>query len=121
LVKPDLKARALRAASTFRKYKISQAEVAAFVGASQPQVSRILSGSGLRATRLFEDICLYAERLEGGVTAEAVRANDDLVNALRETWDGSASHAKALAIVIRSLAALRAGSSLGASSIAEEL
>jgi hypothetical protein len=65
---------------------------------------------GLRATRLYEEICLYAERLENGVTADAVRANDDLVNALTDIWDGSDSHAKAIAVVIRSLAILRARS-----------
>lgn len=121
MVKPELRSRVLRAAATFRKHKLSQAEVAAFVGASQPQVSRILNGRGLRATRLFEEICLYAERLEGGVTTDAVRANDELVNALRDTWDGSAGHAKALAIVIRSLVALRADGSLVTGSPAEEL
>lgn len=69
-------------------------------------MSRILNGAGLRHSRLYEEVCLYVERLAGGVTPEMVRANDDLVSALAETWDGSASHAKALATVIRSLSAL---------------
>lgn len=107
MIKPDLKARSLRAGEIFRKHGISQSEVAAVVGASQPQVSRVLKGKGLRETRLFEEICLYAERFEGGVTADAVRANNDLIQALTETWDGTAEHAKALSAVIRSLAVLR--------------
>jgi hypothetical protein len=45
--------------------------------------------------------------LEGGVTPDAVRGNDHLIEALAEAWDGSAEHAKALATVIRSLALLR--------------
>ena len=70
-------------------------------------MSRVLKGDGLRATKLLEEICLYAERFEGGVTSVAVQSNKDLVEALRVTWDGSAEHARALAVVIRSLAALR--------------
>lgn len=69
MVKPDLKARIFRAAAILRKHKISQAELADIVGASQPQVSRILNAKGLRATKLCEEICLYAERLAGGVSA----------------------------------------------------
>ena len=109
MVKSDLKARVMRAAAILREHKISQAELAAIVGASQPQVSRVLNGRGHRATRLTEEICLYAERLDGGVTADAVCQNEDLVNALKETWDGSDAHAKALAVVIRSLVLLRVG------------
>ena len=48
------KARVLRAATIFRERGISQAEVAEIVGASQPQISRILKGEGIRATKLAE-------------------------------------------------------------------
>lgn len=106
MIHPDLKARALRAAQTCRTLGITQAEIAVAVGASQPQVSRILKAQGLRASRLFEEVCLYVERLEGGISAEAVRANEDLIGSLKATWDGSAAHAKALSAVIRSLAVL---------------
>lgn len=101
------KARVLRAGTIFRERGISQAEVAEIVGASQPQISRILKGDGIRTTKLAEEVCLYAEKLEGGVTAEAVCSNQELIGALAETWDGSAGHAKALAVVIRSLSMLR--------------
>lgn len=97
------KARILRAATIFRERGISQSEVADIVGACQPQISRILKGEGIRATKLVEEVCLYAEKLDGGVTAEAVCANQELITTLAETWDGSAGHAKALAVVIRSL------------------
>lgn len=85
---------------------ITQAQIAADLGASQSQVSRILKGLGLRASRLAEEVCLYVEKYEGGVTADSVRSNDELVNALTLTWDGSATHARALSAVIRSLSAL---------------
>jgi hypothetical protein len=68
----------------------------------------VLQGNLSRAIKLSEEICLYAERLEdGGVTLETVRSNDDLIEALRVTWDGSSAHARALASVIRSLAVLK--------------
>ncbi|WP_035202188.1 transcriptional regulator [Acidovorax sp. CF316] len=86
---------------------IAQADIAAHVGASQSQVSRILKGDGIRASRLFEEVCLFVERFEGGVSADLVRSNGELIEALQVTWDGSASHAKALAAVIRSLAVLK--------------
>ena len=72
-------ARVLRAATIFRERGISQAEVAEFVGASQPQISRILKGEGIRATKLAEEVCVYAEKLKGGVTAEAVCSNQELI------------------------------------------
>ena len=68
---------------------------------------RILKGEAVRASRLFEEVCLFVECFEGGVSADTVRSNRELIEALQATWDGSASHAKALAAVIRSLAILK--------------
>jgi transcriptional regulator with XRE-family HTH domain len=100
-------ARALKAGELCREQGITQAQIAEAVGASQSQVSRILSGRGIRQSRLMEEVCLYVERFSVGVTADAVRENAELVEALQAAWDGSASHAKALSMVIRSLAVLR--------------
>ncbi|WP_370452117.1 helix-turn-helix domain-containing protein [Dechloromonas sp. CZR5] len=50
------KAHVMRAARIFRAHGISQAEMAEFVGASQPQISRILKGEGIRATKLAEEV-----------------------------------------------------------------
>ncbi len=106
MISAELKSRAENARRICQLHGISQSDIAAYVGASQPQVSRILNGEGTRASRLFEEVCLFAERFEGGVTAEVVKANQELIDALQATWDGSASHARALASVIRSLAVL---------------
>lgn len=108
MLEAPIEARVLRAAETLRRRGITQGQVAEAVGASQSQVSRILGGRGERGSRLLEEVCLYAERLEDGVSLDAVRANPDLIEALQATWDGSAAHAKALSAVIRSLVALRA-------------
>lgn len=102
----SLHSRAQRAASIFQALGITQTQIAASLGASQGQVSRILRGHNLRASRLFEEVCLLAERHSQGVTVEAVCQNSDLIEALRETWDGTAIHARALATVIRSLSSL---------------
>lgn len=100
-------ARGLRAAEICRHKGISQSQIAAAVGASQPQVSRILAGRGQRQSRLFEEVCLYVERFDVGVSTDAVRANEELIEALSSIWDGTAMHARAIACVIRSLAALK--------------
>ncbi|WP_374514457.1 hypothetical protein [Niveibacterium sp.] len=92
---------------------ITQSEIAVAVGASQGQVSRILSGKHRRTSRLLEEVCLYVERRTGGVTADAVRANDELIEAVRATWDGSGTHARALSTVIRSLSVLNPATQSG--------
>jgi transcriptional regulator with XRE-family HTH domain len=106
MLSPTQKSRALRAAKTCQALGITQSEIADAVGASQSQVSRILNAEGRRASRLFEEVCLYVERAGIGVTADAVRGNEELINALASTWDGSDAHARALSAVIRSLAIL---------------
>ncbi len=106
MIGTTLQARAQRAASIFQALGIAQTEIARRLGASQGQVSRILRGHNLRPSRLFEEVCLLAERQSRGVTNEAVCENTDLIGALRETWDGTAVHARALATVIRSLSSL---------------
>ena len=108
---PVLKARVINAAGICKLHGITQAQIAEAVSASQSQVSRILGGRGLRQSRLLEEVCLYVERFSEGVTAETVRENAELIDAIKSTWDGSAAHAKALSTVIRSLAVLRSGSS----------
>ena len=99
-------ARVLRAGKICRRCGITQTQIADALGASQSQISRILRGRGERGSRLQEEVCLYVERFEGGVTADAVRRSAELVEALRKTWDGSAAHARALSTVIRSLGVL---------------
>jgi predicted transcriptional regulator len=106
MISPRQIARVRRAAEACKALGITQEQVAAAIGASQSQVSRILKAEGCRQSRLFEEVCLYVERFSVGVTAEAVRENDELIGALAATWDGSDAHARALSAVIRSLALL---------------
>ena len=106
MLSPEFKARSERAREICRLRGITQADIADAVQASQSQVSRILSGESSKASRVAEEVFLFVEKYGVGVTAEAVQRNEELVTALSEIWNGSAAHAKALATVIRSLAAL---------------
>ncbi|MFW5329749.1 helix-turn-helix domain-containing protein [Hydrogenophaga sp. ZJX-1] len=119
MIQQDVKSRVLKASDLCRRQGITQAQIAEALGASQSQVSRILGGKGFRKSRLLEEVCLYVERLETGVTVEAVRENEELLEALRQAWDGSAVHAKALSSVIRSLAVLRPDGQGGESKMEE--
>lgn len=87
----------------------TQQELAKMLGVSQSQVSRILSGQFKRRSKLFDELCKIAYQstvtavgVQPGVSAQQA----DLISALDAVWDGTDSHAKALAVVIRSLSAL---------------
>ena len=107
-----MQARALQAAQLFKERGVKQSDIALALGVSQSQVSRVLAGHVSRHTKLFEEICRYADSFGGGVSLELVRQNDELLRALAETWDGSVAHSRALAAVIRSLGVLNAGNSI---------
>ena len=104
-----LRIEALAAANAASQAGLSQSDVAIAVGASQSQVSRVFSGKSLRRSKIFEKICIYAfESLDAAQSANKPTAstNHDLTTALDAVWDGSDQHAKALAVVIRSLGGL---------------
>ena len=87
---------------------VTQNEVASALGVNQSQVSRLLGGHVKSRSKLLDDLCIYAETRLSGVSKESVRENPELIAALAEVWDGTPTHAKALATIIRSLATLSA-------------
>jgi hypothetical protein len=99
-LKTEANIAALRAA----ELGLTQAMIAVAIGASQSQVSRILSGGGVRRSRLFDDVCKYVCSISDNQAWPG--ESDELQAALAEVWDGTPRHAKALALVIRSLGAL---------------
>lgn len=99
--------KALSIARIAKAAGINQVQLASVLGASQPQISRILSGHISRPSRLFREICVYVRSVTQGITVTAVRENNELIEALAETWDGTARHASSLAAVIRALGALQ--------------
>jgi len=102
-----LQAEALAVAKRSRQLGLSQEAIAEAVGASQSQVSRVLSGRNRRRSRLFDAVCKYVNShaaVERGPTS--IMESPELVAAIESVWDGTQEHAYALASVIRSLAAL---------------
>lgn len=95
-----------RAAEQARRIGLGQSSIASALGASQSQVSRVLSGRTSARSKLARDICTYVLGATSRDARAAVQANEDLQDALAEVWDGTPSHARALAVVIRSLALL---------------
>jgi len=94
------------AKSRIRMLGISQQALAKQLGVSQSQVSRVLSGRTSAFSRLAKDVCNYVIGSVDHVEKSSIAANDDLMNALVEIWDGTPAHARALAVVIRSLGVL---------------
>jgi transcriptional regulator with XRE-family HTH domain len=97
---------ALSLASHFASAGLTQNQLASSIGASQSQVSRILSGRIVRRTKLLDKLFIYANRRLNFGRGRDVRRNAELMSALTDVWDGSNEHAHALAHVIRSLAEL---------------
>jgi transcriptional regulator with XRE-family HTH domain len=105
----DLLSEAMAAAQAARSAGLSQQDIASALGASQSQVSRILSGKSTRRSRLFDEICIYAydaQRQHQSQKKPLADSCPTLLDAIDAIWDGTERHAKALAVVIRSLGSL---------------
>jgi len=102
----SISAEASLVAARAKAVGLTQLEIAAFVGASQSQVSRILAGVGARRSKLFDRVCKYVFSVGVQRSDVVPQENAALMAALSEVWDGSDAHASALALVIRSLAGL---------------
>jgi hypothetical protein len=62
-------------------------------------VSRVFSGATSARSRLARDICSYVLGSPSKNTRDAVRANNQLIDAIAEVCDGTPAHARALANV----------------------
>lgn len=96
---------AVLAARRARAVGITQLEIACALNYSQSQVSRVLSGTSKRHTRLLDEICIYVNNNMHKVSSSLDLENSELTDAVASVWDGSSSHAHAIAEVIRSLGA----------------
>ena len=111
----DFNAQARLAAKRAKELGLTQSRIAAALSASQSQVSRVLSGNSRRHSKLLDGVCKYVFSMSSGKVQEP-RSNTDLMAALSAVWDGTDEHAQALALVIRSLGALRPGARGGRAS-----
>lgn len=100
----DFNTEARLAATRAKQRGLTQEHIAQAIGASQSQVSRVLSGRSKRRSKLLDSVCKYVFSSGRSSTRGAPPA--ELTEALRTVWDGTPEHAHALALVIRSLGAL---------------
>lgn len=99
-------AECLLAAQRAKSLGLTQEDIANALGASQSQVSRVLSGHAQKFSGLAERVCNYVNSHLQGISRETVANNDELMSALASVWDGSSQQAKLLANLIRSAGAL---------------
>lgn len=100
---PSLRAEALLIAEKAKALGLSQEQIALAVDASQSQVSRVLSGTAKRRSKLFDRVCKYVLSQAKPVATTSAGRHPALSAALADVWDGTEEHAEALALVIRSL------------------
>lgn len=98
----DFNALARQAAARAKQLGLTQEAISIALGASQSQVSRVLSGHAKRHSKLLDAVCKYvfSHGLQG---SSGTDGNRELMRAISEVWDGTSQHAHALATVIRSL------------------
>ncbi len=75
---------------------ISQTALAKRVGVSQPTVSRVVKRLPVRRTSAYQRLFSYMQQYSA---VQAVSGNP-VMDAVRDTWDGSEEHADALARLI---------------------
>lgn len=89
-----------------RSLKLTQHAIAKAIGASQSQVSRVLSGQAKHYGELAEQICTYVSAYGQGVSRNDVASNDEIIEAVLCVWDGTSHKARLLANLIRAAGAL---------------
>ena len=90
-----------------RALGLTQSIIAEHLNASQSQVSRILSGTSKRRSKLFDAVYNYVVSAGIHPSTDSISHSKELNDALAAVWDGTPEHARALALVIRSLGVLR--------------
>lgn len=103
----EVKAQCYRIATRAKEIGLSQSQLASAINSDQSQISRVLAGKIKRPTRVFQELCIYVLKGNQGIDPCLVRESEVLVNALASVWDGTSSHASALANVIKALGAFR--------------
>jgi len=86
----------------------SQAELSRLTKVNQSTVSRLLSPNTPRkhVTQALSKLCNYAKIDIYLTTTSNPASNKTLMDALESTWDGTPSHARRLAKIIRQLKSL---------------
>jgi|JI10StandDraft_1071094.scaffolds.fasta_scaffold702276_2 transcriptional regulator with XRE-family HTH domain len=100
-----LKDEATIARARAKSLGLSQQTLAAAIGIEQSQVSRLLSGQIVHRTAAFDALCKYLD-VHGSRVKDGAALPAEIRDAINSTWDGTETHAVALATVIRALGVL---------------
>lgn len=100
----ELRDEAKLANARARTLGLTQVAIAEALGIEQSQVSRMLAGKMRRRTPAFDRLCHYLR--VPSTRKKPLQIAPELYEAVMATWDGSTSHAVALATVIRTLSLL---------------
>lgn len=82
---------------------LTQLKISQETGLSQSQVSRLLDGKSCRESKGFDRVCRYVFSYTPSISQRRILRQTDLMMAIAEVWDGTPSHADALATILRSL------------------
>lgn len=82
----------------------SDSTIARLAGVSQPTVSRLRASQGERSrgSEAFSKLCSFYD-IRAGAAKGARGYNELLCNAIIDAWDGTATHGRALLLVIKGL------------------
>ena len=97
----DIKHRWLALKTQIALRRLTQSEVATQAGVDQATVSRILARCPRRNGKAFYRLCNYALMPSSRKKRFDPRDNGEMMEALRDVWDGTDDHAEAIAGLIR--------------------
>jgi hypothetical protein len=100
----DINQKWIRLRGILDSLNITQNELSIEARVNQASVSRILSQCPKRQGKAFARLCKYAFNLDTARAALDPSRSLVLMDVLREVWNGSEEHAKALAGAIRASA-----------------
>jgi hypothetical protein len=98
-----LKERWAHAKATLLERRITQDAISADTGVPQSTVSRFLARCPRRASRAFNTLCNYALRKKSVEAKPDPGTSDELMSAMRNIWNGTEEHARALADILRAV------------------
>ena len=75
-------------------------------GVTQPNFSRLLSGTTSARSKAYARLCIYVSRRPASVSTREINENEDITEAIATVWDGTKEQARILANIIRSLSPL---------------
>ena len=81
----------------------AQESISRLAGVSQSTVSRVLSSMPKTRGGAFKKLCKYAKENQKARSTTDPSANETLMQALKDVWNGTDEHAMALAAIIRAI------------------